>query len=259
MSEPLRTKRQSRLRAAGLHLSLTAMLALVCAALVFLLWYPSPLQSIAGGLELFGLVVGIDLLLGPLLTLLVFDMSKPKRMLVLDLSVIVTLQLAALAYGLLTVCEARPVALAFEGERFRLVTAVAVYEQELPLAPLGLRKLSLTGPRLVRAEITSDQDQKFDAVMMALNGFDLGTRPRYWREWDDRASRSVQHHLRSFDPNKDAACLKAPDFTAALAATGLTLSQLGYLPLLARSEGWIVLLDRARGMPVGYTRFTCQF
>ena len=56
------------------------------------------------------------------------------------------LQIAALVYGLHTVYIARPVAMVFEVERFRLVTANDVPVEELPKAPPEFRELSLTGP-----------------------------------------------------------------------------------------------------------------
>jgi len=84
--------------------------------------------------------------MGPLLTLVVFDRRKPRTALVRDLTIIAVLQLAALAYGLHTVYIARPVALVYEGGRFRLVTANDVREEELPNAPQAYRTLPLNGP-----------------------------------------------------------------------------------------------------------------
>ncbi len=59
------------------------------------------------------------------------------------------MQLAALGYGLHTVYIARPMAMVFEVERFRLVTANNVLVEELPKALPEFRELSLTGPGLL--------------------------------------------------------------------------------------------------------------
>ena len=115
-----------RLRAATLHLSLSVLVAVASALLVFALWYPYPYRDISGGRELFQLVVSVDIVLGPLLTLAVFNRAKPSRELRRDLAVIVLLQFAGLAYGLWTVHLARPVHMVFEYDRFRVVHQVEI-------------------------------------------------------------------------------------------------------------------------------------
>ena len=81
------------------------------------------------------LVVSCDLVLGPLITFTIFDKRKPWPELRRDLAIVVALQLAALGYGLHTVIIARPVVLALEEDRFRVVAAPGVLETELPRAP----------------------------------------------------------------------------------------------------------------------------
>ena len=49
----------------------------MAAGLVFALWYPYPYREISGGRELFLIVVAVDVIMGPLLTLAVFNRSKP--------------------------------------------------------------------------------------------------------------------------------------------------------------------------------------
>ena len=136
----------SRLKAAGIHLGISALIAGMAAALVFGLWYPWPYRSASGGQALFLLIMSVDLVLGPALTFVVFNRSKTKSHLVRDLAVIATLQLAGLAYGLYTVYLARPVAVVFEVDRFRVVSAVEVRHEELPQAlPALLQRQELLG------------------------------------------------------------------------------------------------------------------
>jgi hypothetical protein len=101
------------------HLGISPCHCGLAAWLVFAVWYPYPYREISGGRELFLMVVTVDVILGPLLTLAVFNMSKnPIKTLRLDLTVIGLFQLAALVYGLWTVFVVRPVHLAFEMDRF---------------------------------------------------------------------------------------------------------------------------------------------
>ncbi len=89
--------------------------------------------------EIFLLLLLIDVVLGPLLTLIVY--KKGKRTLVMDLAVIAALQLAALTYGLLDrrgrYVSARS---AFGGNHFELVRKADIE----PLDPA--REPSFQGP-----------------------------------------------------------------------------------------------------------------
>lgn len=66
------------LTAAFKHLVGSVLVAMLCAGLVFGLWYPSPYGKVAGGFALFGIMVAVDVICGPILTLIVFNPSKPR-------------------------------------------------------------------------------------------------------------------------------------------------------------------------------------
>lgn len=249
MFEPGRLR--PRLQAAAIHLCGSAAVAALAAALVFWVWYPEPYAWIAGGLGLFKLVVSSDLVIGPLLTLVVFDPSKRRTVLVRDLGVLVVLQLAALGYGLHTMFMARPVALAFEGTRFRVVTVSDVLVDELPQALPPFRHLPLTGPRLVNTADPTAAD-KLDAISKALAGHDVGTRPRYWRPWDDAARRQVAQNAKSVQSLTERVPASAPLLRAALGALPLPPAQVGYLPVLSRFQPAVALVDLKAGDIVGY-------
>ena len=77
-------------------------------------------------------MVGVDVVCGPLLTLVLFNPAKSRRELRLDLSLVAVIQLAALAYGLYSISLARPVIQAFETDRFAVVSAVEIDPGQLP-------------------------------------------------------------------------------------------------------------------------------
>ena len=97
----------SRWKAAGIHLSISAFIGLVVGALLLGVWYPPPFFHAAGADVLVVLLVGVDVVLGPLLTLIVF--KSGKRGLKFDLALIGTMQAVALVYGMSVVLESRPV------------------------------------------------------------------------------------------------------------------------------------------------------
>ncbi|WP_423596414.1 TfpX/TfpZ family type IV pilin accessory protein [Roseateles sp. MS654] len=239
-----------RLRAAGIHLLSCLIVAACAAAVVLLVWYPWPYRIVSGGEDLLFLLMTVDVIMGPLITLAIFDLRKPRTELRRDLTIIVLLQLAALGYGLYAVYMSRPVVLALEVDRFRVTTAIGVEEAELPLASPPLRSLSVTGPRLVDVNLPDDND-KLDAIMKGMAGLDLGARPRYWREWD---SQSRQRALKAGRPVADwlATHPEVDGLRSGIERTGLPPSRLLYLPMLARRNDWSVLVDKTTGDPVGF-------
>lgn len=114
-----------RIKAAGVHLLISALVALIGIGLVFWVWHPAPLQKAVGVTHIFLMMLGIDVVLGPLLTLLVAS-SKEKKTLKFDLSVIAAVQLAAYLYGMHSIAVSRPVYVAFDKLRFEVVQADSV-------------------------------------------------------------------------------------------------------------------------------------
>lgn len=244
-------ERNHRVRAAVLHLVSCLMVAAAVAALVLFVWYPWPYRIVSGGEDLLLLVMTVDVIMGPLITLVIFDIRKPVSELRRDMAIVVVLQIAALAYGVHTVYAARPVVLAFEPDRFRVSIEAGVAVNELDKAMPGLQSLSLTGPRLVDVA-EPKADEKFEATVKGLAGLDLGARPSYWRPWGQegraramRVAKPVTDWLKEH-PEREKAVKDAAQ------RTGLTLERLGYVPMLARRTDWSVLVDRTTGDVVGF-------
>ena len=114
-----------RLKAAGIHLLVSVIIALCGLYLVFGIWHPDPLQKAVGVTRIFLIMLGIDVVLGPLLTLIVAS-SKEKKTLKFDLSVIFIVQLAAYLYGMHSIAVSRPTYVAFDKIRFEIVQADSV-------------------------------------------------------------------------------------------------------------------------------------
>ncbi len=239
-----------RVRAAGVHLLTCLAVAAGVAALVLLVWYPWPYRIISGGDKLLFLVMGVDIVMGPLITLAIFDIRKPMRELKRDLVIIVALQLAALGYGLHTVYLARPAVLALETQRFRLTIANDVLADELPNAVEGMRRLPLDGPRVVNTAEPSDA-QRPDAIFKAMQGADIGSRPIFWRPWGAEGRAHALKVARPLAPLMS----RAKDHAAlddAIARSGKPVDQLAVIPMIARSTDWSVLIDKTTGDPVGF-------
>jgi hypothetical protein len=240
-----------RLRAAGVHLALSALVAALTGLLVFAFWYPYPYREISGGRELFQLVVSVDVVLGPLLTLAVFNLAKPRTELRRDLAVIVLLQVAGLAYGLWTVHLARPVHTVFEYDRFRVVHQVDIPPELAAKVPAGLELAPAGGPTLLALRPFRDASESMDFTMAALGGVALSARPELWQPYE-AARAQVLAAAKPVTALKQRFPQHSTAIDAALAASGRDSSRAAYLPLVARSASWTVLLDAQTAQVIGY-------
>ncbi len=230
-----------RARAAGIHLLISGAVSMLAAALVFGFWYPGAYRLLSGGRDLFLLVIAVDVVLGPLLTFAVFNLNKGWRHLRRDLAFIGLIQLAALSYGLHTVYVARPVALVFEVDRFRAVTASDVHRAELPMARPEYQTLPLTGPWQLSTRPPEPGDERNDALFMAVSGIDVGQRPKFWRPYEDGRA-DILARSRPFADLLDRYPDQAEQFNGRLTEAGLPASAARFLPVVARGD-WVAVLD----------------
>ena len=247
---PLSPRFAAALRASGKHLLISVLVALAAAALVFRVWYPSPYHQLCGGQELFLLLVGVDVVCGPLLTLVAFNPAKSRGELWRDLGVIGLLQVASLAYGLHSVALARPVHLAFEGDRFRVVTVADLDLATLPEAAPALQSLSWTGPRLLGVRLARNDDPEFlRSIQQSMQGLHPAFRPGRWVDYAQQLD-DVRIALRPLSALRQRHPDQAARLDAAIRATGLPEDRLGYLPLIAgRHDDWVVIVDRHEAQP----------
>jgi hypothetical protein len=238
------------LRAAGLHFLFSVFFALVFAILVFFIWYPYPYAELSGGKDLFLLLIAVDIVCGPLLTLVIFSPSKSRIELRLDIALVVLLQAAALVYGVLSVVKARPVFLAFEGSQYRVVTLPDVQLEDLDKAPKNLQELSLAGPKLIGVRLINSKDSEYlQSIKLALEGVHPAFRPSRWLDYQLQVKNVIEHAR----PLNDLR-LKHPKnlllIDGVLERTGLLEKELGYLPLTAsESTDWIVIVELTAGQP----------
>lgn len=241
---------QGRLKAAGVHLAISLAIATLAALLVFYVWYPYPYREISGGRELFLLVVAVDVIMGPLMTLAVFNLKKPRKELRRDLAMIVVLQLAALVYGLWTVSVARPVHLVFELDRFRVVHAVDIEPVLLKRAAPELQKLPLMGPTLLSIREFKNSKESFDATMAALQGLHLGARPDLWQSYE-KAKDKIIATAKPVAELKKRFPARAIDIDGVLKSAPAN-APIGYIPLVGRNTFWTVLINTNTAEVLGF-------
>lgn len=177
-----------RLKAFGLHLAASAgVLSLVLAAL-YLGWYRWPGWYLTGVLRVAAITVGVNVALGPLLTLLIANPRKPHRNLARDIAMIVTVQLVALVYGAGTLWQGRPLYYTFSEDRLEIVQASALQPEEIELARRQNAALAphwYSLPRWVWAPLPDDTEERTRIMTSAIaEGQDVIDMPRYFRPWE---------------------------------------------------------------------------
>lgn len=241
-----------RVKATGMHCLASVAVVLGAAALVFGVWYPSPFQALAGGADLFWLLITVDLIMGPILTMVVFSHTKPRLVLARDIFVIVTLQLLALGYGLYTIYLARPVFLVFEVDRLQVVVAADVNESDLNAAAAEFQTLPRWGWRLIGVRQAKNGAEALVSVEMALAGRDVAVRPDWWVPLGDAHLLAMRERAVAW-PKLRASSVQAPQqVDHLLQEAGLREHDVLALPLVNRHIVWTIVLRRDDASVVGY-------
>ena len=235
---------RAALQSASFHLMCSVGVALLAAAAVFGLWYPFPYRELSGGRELFLLVVAVDVVCGPLLTMVLFNPAKPRAELWRDLGLVALIQLSALGFGVHTVWQARPLFLVQEIDRFKVIAGPMLDEAAVAALPVALQPHWWKRPLTVaiREPIDAQERQKvmFESVQ---GGRDYGERAEFYLPYEGLAA------LKSLNRAKPLAVFlqKQPDQQDAAqklaAEKGADMAQWLYLPVVARQD-WIAVLNQ---------------
>jgi hypothetical protein len=212
----LRRSLPARLKAAGIHLGLSAVIFVVALYLILVQWYPGFHFGVDGGWRGVQIMAGVDLVLGPMLTLIIFNPFKARRLIAFDLSCIAVVQLAALAWGFYAVHSQRPVAVSFYEGAFLSLTAEPLKVEKQP-ADYG-NQFSERRPPLVYVLPPANDEEETRAAMQELMGkVGFHEDPFFWRRldqhWDDVRKRALTAEARGKDKPAFAAAL--PGFLAA--------------------------------------------
>ncbi|MEO7433186.1 MAG: TfpX/TfpZ family type IV pilin accessory protein [Dokdonella sp.] len=235
----------TRWKASAIHLAISLAIGLIVGALLLLVWYPPPYFHAAGADTLVVLMVSVDLVLGPLLTLIVF--KSGKRGLKFDLALIGLLQAAALTYGLSVVLRSRPVFIAMSVDRLVLVAASDIDPKDLAQGTKPeFRSLSMTGPLLVGTQMPTTWQERNNVLFAGTAGKDIEQFPKYYVDYDVAAP-ALLKKAKPLDALKPANPQEQANLDAAIAKSGHAADSIVWVPLVARKASLVMLLDRESG------------
>ena len=177
----------SRWKASAVHLLVSIGVAIATFVAMEMIWYTAPYFQALGGKALLTLLMGVDVVLGPLITLIIFN--PKKKSLKLDLASVAIIQIAALAYGVSVIFHARPAYTVFAQDSFYVVPANEIDDEQLAkVVNPQFKTLPLMGPRFVAAdEPTNDEEKELVTIANAL-GMGVQNLPQHYVPYADRAS-----------------------------------------------------------------------
>lgn len=239
----------TKLRAFAIHLIVSAIVILAFLGVMFFVWYPVPYFETDGGWKVLRILAGVDVVLGPLLTLIVFKPGKPS--LKFDMTCIVLVQLGALIYGGTTIYQQRPAFVVFGVDRFTSIPAAEVEFDKLKYPEL--QRFAGIGPILAQARPPDDPKLRQELLFgVLLEGQkDLEFRAELYEPYRPDLARL---QTRSIDLSKidalDVAAKQAID--SFLAQKNGRLEDYLFLPLKGKNKDIVMALSPTDGMPVGF-------
>lgn len=147
-----------RWKAFGVHLGISLMVLSGLLYMLFVHWFPGHFFDTDGGWDVLRIIILVDLVLGPLLTLVAASPSKTTRQLRLDFSVIALLQACAFVWGAWMAWDNRPYALLWVDGEFHSMPYSTF--REYPAARARIAELPGDWPRQVIVRMPEDLEMR---------------------------------------------------------------------------------------------------
>lgn len=239
----------TKLRAFAVHITASLLIFLAFLGIMFFIWYPAPYFEINGGWVVLRIIAGVDVVLGPLLTLIVFKPGKPS--LKFDMSVIISAQLAALLYGGSIVYQQRPVFVVLGIDRFTVISAAEVEYDKLKYPEF--QNINRIGPRLVYARRPDDPKLREELMFGVLfeGKKDLEFRAEFYEPYQPDLAELRTRGLdlaKIANLNNDA----RQAIEAFITRVDGQLTDYLYFPLRGKNKDIIIVLSAKNGMPVDW-------
>jgi hypothetical protein len=231
----------SRYRAALIHLFISAVIVGIAVATIHWVWYPQPSFEILSTIYVARVLFFITLLIGPLLTLVVYKQRKAGLM--FDLSVIVLLQITTLAYGMHTLYEARPYYLVFAVDRLEFVARNRVDQSAIRSDELRQKSLGQFVRVFARRPEDPEEFQRYVDGIVNDGLPDLERRAEFWEPWAAGAD-VIRRTIRPIEDITPASPDERQNLQQAIGEFAQAHPNLGVLPVGGVEKDIGMLLDR---------------
>jgi len=240
----------NRWKASAIHLLISFCVVGTITGLIYALWFPHGLIRIAGMDRLLVTMLCVDIVAGPLLTLIVFkihDLPQTRR----DLAVIGVLQAAFMGYALHTAWISRPVFLVWSVDHMYLLYANDLDQEDLAQARIPeAGRLSWLGPQRFAVDLPREHASRaaiFTDLIVRQKA--LERLPAHYAPYADKRA----DILKAADPAEPASLpkwLPPAALKAAIAETGRPAAELRLIPIQSARAASMLLIDAATADPV---------
>jgi hypothetical protein len=238
----------SRFQAFVIHFLISAFILASFLSIVFFIWYPQPFFTVEGLIQIVWVLLGVDIILGPTLTLIIFKSGKPglKR----DLSIIAGIQIIFFIYGAHTIFIERPAfAVIYDTDYFDVLTVSDMKDTSKIDPALGYSRIG--GPLFVYVDAPKDVDSlKKILEDMKKGGPYFTHRPEYYRGLKGYINKKFE-----FSKDMDE-LLKLPvDKTVInefIAEYGNQVEDFAYFPISGKATSRLLVIDQKTELIVDY-------
>jgi hypothetical protein len=237
-----------RLKAFSLHLLGSATALTLILGTLYFGWYRWPGWRLADAITVVTVLVGVDLVLGPLMTFVIANKNKARRELTRDIGIIVAAQICALVYGSTSLWNGRPLYYAFSVNELQMVQAYDIDSHEAELGRQQNAALAphwYSTPRWIWAPLPADPEEASKIVTGTIAGADdVTSMPRYFQRWEQgltelRAKLKKVDDVTYFSPGEKKRLKQR------LHAAGFGPDQANTMPLTGRGKPLLVVFDLA--------------
>ena len=237
-----------RLKAFALHLLTSATVLTLILGSLYFGWYRWPGWYLTDVTKVIVVMVCVDVVLGPTLTLIIANKNKPRRELARDIGIIAFVQLCALGYGSVSLWNGRPMYYAFSEIVLQLVQA---YDIDANEARLGREQNPALAPhwynlpRWIWAPLPKDADTRQQIVAAAVGGGDdVISMPRYFKPWEEGLS-ELRGQLKKVDNVPYFAKSEKRKLKEKMRAAGMPDDQMDTMVLTGRGHPLLTVIDPA--------------
>jgi hypothetical protein len=195
---------KSRWAAFGIHLLISATIFVALVTILLLYWYPGVFIEF-GGYEGITLIAGVDLVLGPILTLAIYNPKKRLRLIKIDLAVISIIQLSALGVGVWFVYHERPIVQVLSDNGLHVKNLSAFKFLGIDLNPV--KELPGTYPKFVFLELPETREDRIKLRFSSLQtGYAITLDTRRYRDAVSTSSDIINSRLEQFTKDEKLDC-----------------------------------------------------
>jgi hypothetical protein len=192
-------------------------------------------------------MVSVDVVLGPTLTLIIASPKKARRELARDIGIIVAVQLCALTYGSVQLWNGRPLYYVFSENALSVVQAYDINDQDADLgrqqnAEFAPHWYSL--PRWVWVPLPQDPKERQALVSGTSSGAAVISMPKYYKPWE-KGLPALRDQLYKLDDSKFFFGSEKKKLKERMQAAGMATDQADTLPFTGRTRPLLAVFNRS--------------